>query len=94
MTIGKGKAEVIDLKGLLGQDEDFVRAAVEALVQAALEDSFLTREAWHVRHRDCVNSIDTHQMTGGAGGSQQPVGGHLFVRRSQVGGPTAWKACL
>jgi putative transposase len=37
MTIGKGKAEVIDLKGLLGQDEDFVRAAVEALVQAALE---------------------------------------------------------
>lgn len=37
MTKGKGKAEVIDLKGLLARDEDFVRAAVEALVQAALE---------------------------------------------------------
>jgi putative transposase len=37
MTKGKVKAEVIDLKGLLARDEDFVRAAVEALVQAALE---------------------------------------------------------
>jgi len=37
MTKGEGKAEVIDLKGLLARDEDFVRAALEALVQAALE---------------------------------------------------------
>jgi hypothetical protein len=37
MTKGEGKGEVIDLKGLLARDEDFVRAAVEALVQAALE---------------------------------------------------------
>src|SRR4029077_19265130 len=37
MTKGEGKAEVIDLKGLLARDEDFVRAAVEALVEAALE---------------------------------------------------------
>ena len=37
MTKGEGKAEVIDLKGQLARDEDFVRAAVEALVQAALE---------------------------------------------------------
>jgi putative transposase len=37
MTKGEGKAEVIDLKGLLTRDEDFVRAAVEAVVQAALE---------------------------------------------------------
>ena len=37
MTKGEGKAEVIDLKGLLARDEDFVRAAVEALVQAGLE---------------------------------------------------------
>ena len=37
MTKGEGKVEVIDLKGLLARDEDFVRAAVEALVQAALE---------------------------------------------------------
>ena len=37
MTKGESKAEVIDLKGLLARDEDFVRAAVEALVQAALE---------------------------------------------------------
>src|SRR5580658_2504283 len=37
MTKGEGKAEVIDLKGLLARDDDFVRAAVEALVQAALE---------------------------------------------------------
>src|SRR6202011_5166328 len=36
-TKGEGKAEVIDLKGLLARDGDFVRAAVEALVQAALE---------------------------------------------------------
>jgi putative transposase len=37
-TMTKGdKAEVIDLKGLLARDEDFVRAAAEALVQAALE---------------------------------------------------------
>jgi putative transposase len=37
MTKGEGKGEVIELKGLLARDEDFVRAAVEALVQAALE---------------------------------------------------------
>jgi transposase-like protein len=37
MTKREGKAEVIDIKGLLAQDADFVRAAVEALVQAALE---------------------------------------------------------
>jgi len=37
MTKGEGKGEVIDLKRLLARDEDFVRAAVEALVQAALE---------------------------------------------------------
>ena len=30
MTKGEGKAEVIDLKGLLARDEDFVRAVVEA----------------------------------------------------------------
>ena len=37
MTKGEGKGEVIDLRGLLARDADFVRAAVEALVQAALE---------------------------------------------------------
>ena len=37
MTKGEGKGEVIDLKGLLARDADFVRAAVEVLVQAALE---------------------------------------------------------
>jgi transposase-like protein len=37
MTKREGKAEVVDLKGLLERDGDFVRAAVEALVQAALE---------------------------------------------------------
>jgi hypothetical protein len=37
MTKGEGKAEVIELKGWLSRDEDFVRAAVEALVHAALE---------------------------------------------------------
>jgi transposase-like protein len=37
MTKGEGKAGVIDLKGLLAREEDFVRAAVEGLVQAALE---------------------------------------------------------
>ena len=37
MTKGEGKGEGIDLKGLLAGDEDFIRAAVEALVQAALE---------------------------------------------------------
>ena len=36
MTKSEGKAEVIDLKGLLARDEDFVPAAVEALVQAAI----------------------------------------------------------
>ena len=37
MTKSEGKGEVVELKGLLARDEDFVRAAVEALVQAALE---------------------------------------------------------
>ncbi len=36
MTAGEGKAELIDVKELLGRDQDFVRAALEALVQAAL----------------------------------------------------------
>jgi len=37
MTARKGKAELIDVKELLGRDQDFVRAALEALLQAALE---------------------------------------------------------
>jgi putative transposase len=37
MTERKGKAELIDVKELLGRDEDFVRVALEALLQAALE---------------------------------------------------------
>jgi transposase-like protein len=37
MTRGKGKAELIDVKELLGRDQDFVRAALEVLLQAALE---------------------------------------------------------
>jgi len=37
MTTGEGKTEVIDINGRLARDEDFVRAAGEALVQAALE---------------------------------------------------------
>jgi putative transposase len=37
MTERKGSAELIDVKELLGRDEDFVRAALEALLQAALE---------------------------------------------------------
>jgi len=37
MTKPKGKTELIDVKELVERDEDFVRAAVPALVQAALE---------------------------------------------------------
>jgi putative transposase len=37
MTERKGKAELIDVKELLGRDQDFIRAALEALLQAALE---------------------------------------------------------
>lgn len=37
MTKREGKAEVVDIKGLLERDEDFMRSAVEVLVQAALE---------------------------------------------------------
>jgi putative transposase len=37
MTERKGRAELIDVKELLGRDEDFVRAALQALLQAALE---------------------------------------------------------
>ena len=36
MTGGKGKAELIDVKELLDRDQDFVRAALEALPHAAL----------------------------------------------------------
>jgi putative transposase len=37
MTKHEGKAEQIDVKGLLERDADFLRSAVEALLQAALE---------------------------------------------------------
>ena len=37
MTERKGKAELIDVKELLARDQDFVRTALEALLQAALE---------------------------------------------------------
>jgi putative transposase len=37
MTKGQGKAEVIDLKGLLAADADFLRTTVRAAIQAALE---------------------------------------------------------
>jgi len=37
MTKREGKSELIDVKELLARDEDFVRSAVEVVVQAALE---------------------------------------------------------
>jgi putative transposase len=37
MTKREGKAEAIDIKGLLARDADFVRSGLEALLQAALE---------------------------------------------------------
>lgn len=37
MTKRDDKAEAVDIKGLLALDQDFVRAGLEALVQAALE---------------------------------------------------------
>jgi transposase-like protein len=37
MTKGQNRAETIDVKALLERDEDFLRSAVEALVQAVLE---------------------------------------------------------
>jgi len=37
MTERKGKTGLVDVKELLGRDPDFVRAALEALLQAALE---------------------------------------------------------
>ncbi|MGI8568268.1 MAG: transposase [Methylocella sp.] len=37
MTKREGKAEIIDLKGLLERDQDFLRSAVESFVHAALE---------------------------------------------------------
>ena len=37
MTERQGKTEVVDVKALLGEDEDFVRAGLQALLQAALE---------------------------------------------------------
>ena len=43
MTKGKSKAELIDVKELLAQDEDFVRRAVAVLVQAALEAEMTER---------------------------------------------------
>jgi hypothetical protein len=43
MTKGDGKAEVIDLKGLLACDEDFVHAAVEAQWRCQATASFSTK---------------------------------------------------
>jgi Transposase, Mutator family len=37
MTKGKSKAQLIDVKELLQRDEDFLRVALQALAQAALE---------------------------------------------------------
>jgi putative transposase len=37
MTKREGKAEAVDIKGLLARDGDFVRAGLEVLLQAALE---------------------------------------------------------
>jgi putative transposase len=37
MTERKGKAEQIDIKELLARDQDFVRVALAALLQAALQ---------------------------------------------------------
>jgi putative transposase len=37
MTKGQGKSEVIDIKGLLEGDADFIRVAVRAAVEAALD---------------------------------------------------------
>jgi len=43
MTKGKGKAALVDVKELLERDEDFLKAALQALVQAALEAEMTER---------------------------------------------------
>lgn len=42
MTKREGKAEIIGLKGLLARDQDFVRAAIATVMQAALEAEMTT----------------------------------------------------
>ena len=37
MTKGQGKGEVVDIKGLLQRDADFIRTAVRSAIEAALE---------------------------------------------------------
>lgn len=37
MTKGQGKGEVIDIKGLLERDAEFLRAAVRSAIETALE---------------------------------------------------------
>ena len=43
MTKHKGKTGLIDVKELLQRDEDFLRAALQALAQAALEAEMTER---------------------------------------------------
>jgi hypothetical protein len=73
MTKGEGKGEVVDLKGLLTRDEDFVRAAVEALVQAALE-----AEMTELRHGRPMPSVPAPGWGSGSAPSRQ---GPCWVRR-------------
>ena len=42
MTKREGKAELVDLKGLLAADEDYLRTMVESIVQATLEAEMTT----------------------------------------------------
>jgi hypothetical protein len=69
MTKGEGKGEVIDLKGLLARDEDFVRVAVEALAQTCC-----TSLACGLRHR--VERDKLPKRSPGTEGAAVWGGGH------------------
>jgi transposase-like protein len=65
MTEREGKADIIDLKGLLERDEDFLRSAVERLVHAALEAKMTeavgaAKSERRKRHRLLQQAGDAH----------------------------------
>ena len=77
MTKRQGRTGPIEVKGLLERDEDFVRAAVEMLVQAALEAEMAEaigaekgeRTATRLAYRSGYysRSLDTGRGAGAAG---------------------------
>jgi hypothetical protein len=75
MAKREGKAELVEVKALLGSDPDYLQTMVQSVVQAALEaetTEFLDTSKYHLRR--CLKALNALASAGTTGAATTSAG--------------------